>query len=96
MVRASRTPRPFNTLRQKRLADSPRNLNEASNRQEHQPAIHRDPVTTDKDDHDEKIKILMTRIAQMKAPQPSLQGSGFMTLREHKRMAEDFIDPTFI
>ena len=75
-----------------RPTDRLRDLEEASNRQEHQPAIHRDPVGTERDDRDEKIKMLMTRIAELEAPQPSSQGSGFMTSRENKRVAEDLID----
>ena len=75
-----------------RLADRPRDLEEASNHQEHQPTIHRDPASNDKDDRDEKIKMLMTRTAELEAPQPSSQGSGFMTPRENKRTTEDLID----
>ena len=75
-----------------RLLDRPRDLDEASNRQKHHPTIHHDPVSADRDDRDEKIKMLMTRTAELEAPQPSSQGSGFMTPRENKRMVEDFFD----
>ena len=75
-----------------RLPDRPRDLEEASNRQKHQPTIHHDPVNADRDDRDEKIKMLMTRTAELEAPQPSSQGSGFMTPCENKRMVEDLID----
>ena len=64
-----------------RLADRSRDLEEAFNHPEHQPTVHRAPTNDDKDDHDEKIKMMMTRIAELEASQPSSQGSGFMIPR---------------
>ena len=75
-----------------RPTDRPRDLEEASNRQKQQPTIHHGHESADRDDRDEKIKVLMTRTAELEAPQPSSLGSGFMTPRENKRMVEDLID----
>ena len=49
-------------------------------------------VLRNRDDRDEKIKILMTRTAELEAPEPSSQGSGFITPRENRHMVEDPID----
>ena len=45
-----------------RLADRPRDLEEASNHPEHQPTVHRVPTNDDKDDRDEKIKLSLIHI----------------------------------
>ena len=75
-----------------RLADRSRDLEKASYHEKHQPTIYRDLVSNDKNDRDEKIKMLMTRNAELKAPQSSSQGSGFMTPRRNKRTTKDLID----